>query len=318
VAVTPETSPPLSAVKEWNNHSETAIVVTPPRQLFSLYDNNGHHLCYDDYPSGNTYSDSLKVPDSIGTVSGSIRDLSGHDADVVMSNPSSKQGSNNLFASTKNGKQVIKSKKPLAKKKRTRKVPKKLDASYYDLVADDSERYNDVERVQWSFHYHEMLQFREEHGHGCVPYKYKPNQTLANWCKRQRYQYKLYTGEILSPSGEPKPSSLSEDRIKALDKLGFCWDMQQLHWDANFEKLKCVAAELKTMDIPKTNKLIGRWVHIQRSRYRNGELLPIRIRKLESIGFLWESEKRVKRAHKEAEETASNAPPKKQTASRKK
>jgi hypothetical protein len=37
---------------------------------------------------------------------------------------------------------------------------------------------------QWKDRFEELLAFREDHGHLCVPHSYPPNQHLAQWVKR--------------------------------------------------------------------------------------------------------------------------------------
>jgi len=53
---------------------------------------------------------------------------------------------------------------------------------------------------------------------------------LARWVKRQRYQYKLLQ--------EGKRSTLSKDRVQALDDVGFVWDSQRAAWLERLGELK--------------------------------------------------------------------------------
>ncbi|KAL3895529.1 MAG: hypothetical protein SGARI_007422, partial [Bacillariaceae sp.] len=67
---------------------------------------------------------------------------------------------------------------------------------------------------QWNERFQELLAFRAKHGHLFVPHHYPENQQLAQWVKRQRYQYKL-------KHQMGKHSTLSDDRQEALQNAGF-------------------------------------------------------------------------------------------------
>lgn len=69
--------------------------------------------------------------------------------------------------------------------------------------------------VPWHVHIKELKEFKKVHGHCRVPMSYQANRPLANWVSNTRYQYgKLQKGEN---------SSLTEERIAELEKLGFEW-----------------------------------------------------------------------------------------------
>jgi hypothetical protein len=57
--------------------------------------------------------------------------------------------------------------------------------------------------------------YREEHGNCLFPYIYKENLPLVRWIKRQRFQYKLMV--------KGKPSAMTDERVKALEELGFAF-----------------------------------------------------------------------------------------------
>jgi Helicase associated domain len=63
----------------------------------------------------------------------------------------------------------------------------------------------------WYQHLRELWQYKQEHGHCCVPRGYK-NQSLVNWVKRQRSKKRLPT------------SSLSRDQLNVLNQIGFEWE----------------------------------------------------------------------------------------------
>jgi len=69
----------------------------------------------------------------------------------------------------------------------------------------------------WESHYQNLKRFKETHGHIYVPVA---NTVLSQWVKRQRKQYKKYE--------KGQESSLTQDRVDRLNKLGFIWDGRHL------------------------------------------------------------------------------------------
>ena len=70
----------------------------------------------------------------------------------------------------------------------------------------------------WDDRMAELLEYKEMYGHCNVPSNYTPNRQLAVWVKRQRRQYKFFLAT--------KPSSMTEKRIKALEDVGFEWELR--------------------------------------------------------------------------------------------
>ena len=59
----------------------------------------------------------------------------------------------------------------------------------------------------------EYARFREEHGHGFVPQKYRDDPSLGKWTCRMRYDYKKFQ--------QGEQSSLTLDKIRRLEEVGF-------------------------------------------------------------------------------------------------
>eukprot|EP00980_Cylindrotheca_fusiformis_P013116 scaffold3296_cov112-Cylindrotheca_fusiformis.AAC.3 len=76
----------------------------------------------------------------------------------------------------------------------------------------------DAQEDFWNTRFEELKTYKHMHGHCNVPCKYPANQKMATWVKCQRRQYKLRT--------MGKPSSMTEDRINLLEKLGFAWKIR--------------------------------------------------------------------------------------------
>jgi hypothetical protein len=146
----------------------------------------------------------------------------------------------------------------------------------------------------------EAKQFRREHGHCVIPHDFPPNQSLARWAKRQRYQYKLYT-EAATATGKNKGSMTSE-RVKVLEKIGFCWDAQESTWCDRHAELRAYNKQKGNADVPSEyveNRKLGVWVKCQRRQYKiwkareHSTMTAKRAAALlESVGFKWRVQQR--------------------------
>jgi len=67
----------------------------------------------------------------------------------------------------------------------------------------------------WNLRFEELKVFKEKHGDCLVPQRYPPNPQLGTWVNTQRRHYKLMK--------DNKHSSMTEDRVRALEALGFVW-----------------------------------------------------------------------------------------------
>jgi hypothetical protein len=73
----------------------------------------------------------------------------------------------------------------------------------------------DTHEATWLERIRELSEFRERHGSCVVPTSYTENPKLGTWVHHQRRQYKKFK--------EGKPCHITEERIRALEKLGFVW-----------------------------------------------------------------------------------------------
>jgi len=159
-----------------------------------------------------------------------------------------------------------------------------------------------VAQEKWSTRYKELQQYHNIHGDTLVPSSYKENPALGKWVSMQRRLYAQQQTESNSKSW------ISLDRIKALNKLHFSWEMNSegmlssLRWNQRFEELCQYKSDHDgATDVPidyQTNPQLGIWVNNQRLQYKlhheNNEkresksismLTQERIQKLKSIGF---------------------------------
>lgn len=160
----------------------------------------------------------------------------------------------------------------------------------------------DHHKDQWNERFAELVEYHQTFGHTHVPYHYKKSPPLAWWVKRQRHQYKM--------KQDGHHSTLTDDREKKLEDLGFCWDSHTAVWEERLDEFIDHKRQHGETAISQTNnpKLLI-WVKCQRRQFKlycNGEkssMTPERIDKLNAAGFCWNprrgsSEARRDGAHK--------------------
>jgi superfamily II DNA or RNA helicase len=118
-------------------------------------------------------------------------------------------------------------------------------------------------------------------------------------------------GEYITPEGyrlgqwqinirqKHKKGKLDLDEFKRLEEIGFKWEFREEAFEKGFtETLKYHAhfGNPNAHHSYKTTKgyRLGGWQTEQRTKYKKGKLSPERIKRLEEIGFKWESKKREK------------------------
>ena len=107
----------------------------------------------------------------------------------------------------------------------------------------------------WMKRYNELKEFYLKHGHSDVPSDFHQNPQdvyakLGRWVAKQRYNYKLYTGDIVS---EKYKTLMTEEKIRLMDALDFRWETESRRmkgkliqndklsassWNNRFEELK--------------------------------------------------------------------------------
>jgi hypothetical protein len=175
--------------------------------------------------------------------------------------------------------------------------PKKRSREAHDANHDDDDgsasgkdrRFRPYQAGQWSEKFEELCQYREKTGHCLVPHTYNENLSLARWVKRQRYQYKLML--------ESKSSTMTPDRVAALDEIGFVWDSQGAAWGDRLGELQQFRQTYLHCNVPSNfsdNPRLATWIKCQRRQYKlfmdgkPSNMTPQRIQHLENLGFEWE------------------------------
>ena len=179
----------------------------------------------------------------------------------------------------------------------------------------DKTRFLDFQTETWTHRLYEAMDFRNKFGHCCIPCKYPPNQQLSTWAKRQRHQYQLYIkeGQKLGRVKNAAGSTMTEERIRALERIGFCFDQREASWFIRFEELRAFASEKGHTNVPiaHSNEKLAVWVKLQRNQYRRwtqgsySSLTAERKRLLDSIGFAWNPNARRSRVVSQPDDVAS-------------
>ena len=134
----------------------------------------------------------------------------------------------------------------------------------------------------WEFWFGLLVAFVESKGHAQVPQRYVTNDghKLGVWVNTQRTSFDR--------------SRLSPERIARLEALeGWTWDVHEGSWE---ERLRTLKGFLEQEGRAPAKKFVtedgdplGSWVDNQRTLYKNGELSPERIARLEALeGWTWQ------------------------------
>ncbi|KAL3916799.1 MAG: hypothetical protein SGILL_005016 [Bacillariaceae sp.] len=168
----------------------------------------------------------------------------------------------------------------------------------YNTSQDEAEggvRFREYQAEIWSEKFEELCIFRRQQGHCHVPHHYTENQGLAQWVKRQRYQYKLRL--------DGKRSTLSDERVRLLNKISFIWSSHDAVWEERLQDLmlfKQIHGHCMVPSNFEPNVQLAIWIKRQRRQYKKytakqaSSMTPERIARLEAIGFVWDCRKQNK------------------------
>ena len=124
------------------------------------------------------------------------------------------------------------------------------------------DRRSDYDTV-WQGRFQELFEYKLTNGNCLVPSRYSPNPTLGHWVMTQRRQYHLLKNK--------KTTSLTDERIKELDTLGFSWvvrDDPEATWNHRYEDLYEYYKDNGDCLVPQRydlNKRLGTWVRLHSS-----------------------------------------------------
>ena len=183
-------------------------------------------------------------------------------------------------------------KRPIPSQSPTQPNPKKRRTDKSLSSKADDIHFREYQAEIWMEKYEDLCAFRHRNGHCHVPHTYYDNPPLAQWVKRQRYQCKL--------KAEGKRSTLTDQRIKTLDQVGFIWSSHDAVWEQRLNELAQYKRIYNNCFVPssyKGNPQLAVWVKRQRRQYKfycegkSTSLTPERIAKLEKGGFAWDCRK---------------------------
>jgi hypothetical protein len=135
----------------------------------------------------------------------------------------------------------------------------------------------DVREAKWREFYDKLLDYQRGQGNLFVPSEYAKDPTLGNWVARQRRNY--------------NSNELSNDRIKALDDIGFSWDVKNDTWDGYYAELCEFHDKYGHTRVPRSSRLWS-WVDRQRRQLRRlGYVTSPKgehtLAELDKMGFGW-------------------------------
>jgi Helicase associated domain len=134
------------------------------------------------------------------------------------------------------------------------------DDDFDDGTDEEGRRFRPYQAGQWAEKFDELCQYRSVNGHCLVPHTYGENLSLARWVKRQRYQYKLML--------EGKQSTMTPERVTALEDIGFVWDSQGAAWDERLQELALFQRTFRHCNVPSnyhSSPQLATWVKCQRT-----------------------------------------------------
>jgi hypothetical protein len=150
-------------------------------------------------------------------------------------------------------------------------------------------RLRSYQNDSWSENFRELVKYREARGDCLVPHNWDTSRRLAQWVKRQRYQFKL--------KSEGRHSNLTRERQAALENLGFVWDSHAAVWEERLRELLEFRQVHGHCNVPSTfpeNPQLSVWVKCQRRQYklfRTGKRASMttadRMTRLTNLGFSW-------------------------------
>jgi superfamily II DNA or RNA helicase len=128
----------------------------------------------------------------------------------------------------------------------------------------------------WEEKFAALSSYKLTYGDCNVPKKWIQNPSLAVWTVKQRMDF--------------RKGALPAERTKRLDELGFEWKPFASIWDEFFAALasyKLQHGDCKVQRDGGDNPKLGKWCAHQREAYQKGKITVERIKRLDELGFSW-------------------------------
>jgi Helicase associated domain len=151
-------------------------------------------------------------------------------------------------------------------------------------------RFRSYQSKLWQTKFKELCSHRRKYGSCVIPHQHMGAIAgLSKWIRRQRYQYKLLQ--------QGKHSTLTQERVAALQEIGFVWHSHESAWDEKYQELvefyHC-HGHVRVPCVYRENPPLSVWVQSQRRQYRHflrGQrsfLTQERRNKLLQLGFVFD------------------------------
>jgi hypothetical protein len=153
-------------------------------------------------------------------------------------------------------------------------------------------------RVSWEDRLKQLEDYKQQHGDLLIPIRYKLNPSLGKFVHNTREQYKLFHKQ--TPEGYKKKCSLTAERIRQLEELGFAWTtertkQQNEDWQARLKQLQDFKQEHGHCLVPhgySSDPSFAEWIHRQRTTYASmlkdtkaNVVVKARMEHLRGMGF---------------------------------
>ena len=140
---------------------------------------------------------------------------------------------------------------------------------------------------EWDVRFKELTEYQQATGNCMVPRNYPQNQPLAYWVGHQRKE--------MSNIRQNKTSRLTEQRISALESIGFCWDASSgVTWESRWDELYKFKEMYGHCQVrSENNPELAKWCRQMRKEYGNfqkgkrSRLSAEKVIEMENIGFVW-------------------------------
>jgi hypothetical protein len=166
----------------------------------------------------------------------------------------------------------------------------RLETIGFVFTIDYQDLKSSLQQRNWDEMFHRLLDFQKTHGHCQVPIRYKADTQLGIWVRYQRSRH---------TRGE-----MHESLFERLDAEGFIWEAYEHHWNNMVHHLTAyrdVYGHCRVPDgyVAEDGAHLGMWCRTVKS-IRNGtlpkaKLSPERIAELDSLNFVWNINKPIKR-----------------------
>mmetsp|Transcript_17495 Transcript_17495/g.25873 ORF Transcript_17495/g.25873 Transcript_17495/m.25873 type:complete len:576 (-) Transcript_17495:51-1778(-) len=151
---------------------------------------------------------------------------------------------------------------------------------------------------RWKARFQDLVKYKLQHGDCIVPKSFK-DKGLHSWVRKQRILKKDFDLGLASDE------SMTQERVNALNSIGFAWvvghQSNDAQWEQNFQDLVVFKSQFGHTRVPQSyEKSLHKWVLNQRCRRRlleeKGEgkakgMTWARVEKLDAIDFSWSGKK---------------------------